>query len=71
MAVKVNDNWDLPGNGLGATTHVVEVTGGDVEAVIKGLMATHVIAGVSGVFLAVQGDAVPAGDDFTVVATFA
>ena len=71
MTVKVNDNWDLAGNGLGSTTHIVEVTGPSVEDVIKGLMATHVIAGVSGNFLAVQGDAVPAGADFSVVATFA
>lgn len=72
MTVKVNDNWDLAGNGLGSTTHIVEVVGpASVEDVIKGLMATHTIAGVSGNFLAVQGDAVPAGADFSVVATFA
>ena len=73
MTVKVNDNWDLPGNGLGSTTHIVlvDTVATTVEAAIKELMATHTIAGVSGNFLAVQGDAVPAGADFNVVATFA
>ena len=70
MTVKVNDNWTLDGSGLGSTTHIVNVTG-DVETVIKELMATHTIAGVTGTYLAVQGDAVPAGADFTVVVSFA
>lgn len=73
MAVKVNDNWDLPGNGLGAATHVVlvDTAATTVEAAIKELMATHTIAGVSGDYVAVQGDAVPAAADTSVVVSFA
>lgn len=73
MTVKVNDNWDLAGNGLGSTTHIVlvDTVATTVEAAVKELLATHTVAGISGDYVAVQGDATPAAADTTVVVSFA
>ena len=73
MVAKVNDNWDLAGNGIGSTTHIVlvDTTATTVEAAVKELLVTHTIAGISGAYLAVQGDATPAAADTSVVVSFA
>ena len=73
MVAKVNDNWDLDGQGIGNVTHILQVDTGatTVEAAVKALQITHVVVGISGNFVAVQGDATPAVADVAVVVTFA
>lgn len=61
MVDKVNDNWDLTGQGIGNMTHVVDASGAaSVEAAIKEFQLRHVVVGVNGSFLALQGDETPA-----------
>jgi hypothetical protein len=75
MVAKVNDNWDLDGQGIGNVTHILEVSTGEggttVEAAVKALQITHTVVGISGNFVAVQGDATPAVANVSVVVTFA
>ena len=73
MVAKVNDNWDLDGQGIGNVTHVilVDTVATTVEAAVKELQLRHVVVGISGDYVAVQGDEVPAAADTTVVVTFA
>jgi hypothetical protein len=73
MVAKVNDNWDLDGQGIGNVTHVllVDTVATTVEAAVKALQITHVVVGISGDYVAVQGDATPSVADVAVVVTFA
>lgn len=73
MVEKVNDNWDLDGQGIGNVTHILLVDTGatTVEAAVKALQITHVVVGISGDHVAVQGDATPSVADVSVVVTFA
>lgn len=73
MVAKVNDNWDLDGQGIGNVTHVllVDTVATTVEAAVKALQITHVVVGISGDYVAVQGDATPVVADVAVVVTFA
>lgn len=73
MVAKVNDNWDLDGQGIGNVTHVllVDTVATTVEAAVKELSLRHVVVGISGDYVAVQGDETPAVADVSVVASFA
>lgn len=73
MVAKVNDNWDLDGQGIGNVTHVllVDTVATTVEAAVKALLVTHTVVGISGDYVAVQGDATPSVADVAVVVTFA
>lgn len=72
MVEKVNDNWDLDGQGIGNVTHVllVDTQATTVEAAVKALQLRHVVVGISGDYVAVQGDETPAVADVSVVVTF-
>lgn len=73
MVAKVNDNWDLDGQGIGNVTHIllVDTQATTVEDAVKALHITHTIVGISGDYVAVQGDATPAVANVSVVVTFA
>jgi hypothetical protein len=73
MVAKVNDNWDLAGQGIGNVTHIllVDTVATTVEDAVKALQITHVVVGIAGDHVAVQGDALPAVADVSVVVTFA
>lgn len=73
MVAKVNDNWDLDGTGIGPVTYVllVDTVATTVEAAVKALQERHVVVGIDGDYLAVQGSETPAIADVSVVATFA
>lgn len=73
MTTKVNDNWDLDGQGIGNVTHIllVDTVATTVEAAVKALQLRHVVVGISGDYVAVQGDETPAVADVSVVASFA
>lgn len=72
MVAKVNDNWDLDGQGIGNVTHIllVDTVATTVEAAVKELQLRHVVVGISGDYVAVQGDETPAAADVSVVVTF-
>lgn len=71
MVAKVNDNWDLTGQGIGNTTHVVDASAAaSVEVAIKELQLRHVVVGVNGVYVAVQGDETPAAAGCVVLVSF-
>lgn len=72
MTAKVNDNWDLPGNGIGTITHVllVDSVATTVEAAVKELGLRHTVVGIAGDYVAVQGDETPAVADVAVVVSF-
>lgn len=72
MVAKVNDNWDLDGQGIGNVTHIllVDTVATTVEAAVKELQLRHVVVGISGAYVAVQGDETPVVADVSVVVTF-
>ena len=73
MVEKVNDNWDLDGNGIGAVTYILLVDTDEttVEVAVKALQERHIVVGIDGAYLAVQGSETPVVADVSVVATFA
>lgn len=71
MVAKVNDNWDLTGQGIGNATHVLDASGAaSVEDAVKELQLRHTVVGINGNFVAVQGDELPVAAGCVVLVSF-